>query len=272
MSGNKLKLNPDKTEFLLIGHERQKSKFLAMFPVDLLGLQTTSAKAAQNVGVFFDTNFSFRSHVSAVCRSCRYHIRDLRLIRRYLSFDSAKLLAHALISSRLEYCNSLLFGIADEEVIQLQRIQNSLPRVVTKKPPLTRNVPLLRSLHWPPVKFRIEFKICLLTYKTFTENQPDYLNAMLTPLIPPRPLRSKMVFIFLSLYKVKTNAGARAFRSCGPSLWNRLPFLVRSAPSTATFRRRLSEYLALDLEIWVQLEVHSFCCPYPHLTRLQGPK
>ena len=117
MSGNKLKLNPDKTEFLLIGHKRQRIKYLAMFPVDLLGLQTTSAKAARKLGVVFDTNFSFRSHVSAVCRSCRYHIRDLRRICRYLSFDSAKLLAHALVCSRLDYCNSILFGIADKETI-----------------------------------------------------------------------------------------------------------------------------------------------------------
>ena len=155
MSGNKLMLNPDKTEFLLIGHERQRSKRLAMFPVDLLGLQTTSVKAARNLGVIFDTNFNVRSHVSAVCRSCRYHIRDLRRMRRYLTFDSAKLLAHALVSSRLDYCNSLLLGIADKEIIQLQRIQNPLARVVTKKPSLTCSVPLLRFLHWLPVNFRI---------------------------------------------------------------------------------------------------------------------
>ena len=104
----------------------------------------------------------------------------------YLSFDSAKLLAYALVSSHLDYCNSLLFGIADKETIQLQCIQNSLARVVTKKPPLTCSVPLLCSLHWLPVKLRIEFKTCLLTYKAFTENQPNYLNATLTLVIPPR--------------------------------------------------------------------------------------
>ena len=134
MSGNKLKLNPDKTEFLLIGHEWQRTKYLAMFPVDLLGLQTASAKAARNLGVIFDTNFSFHSHVSAVCRSCRYCIRNLRHICCYLSFDSAKLLAHVLVSSCLYYCHSLLFSIkADKEIIRLQRIQNSLAHVVTKK-------------------------------------------------------------------------------------------------------------------------------------------
>ena len=131
-----------------------------------------------------------RKSFSAVCRSCHYHIRDLRRIRHYLTFDSAKLLAHAFAFSRLDYCNSLLFGIADKEIVQLQRTQNLLARIVTKKPPLTRSAPLLRSRHRLPVKFRIEFKTCLLTYKTFNENQPDNLYAMLTPSVPSRSLRS----------------------------------------------------------------------------------
>ena len=97
-------------------------------------------KAARNLGLIFDTNFSFRSHVSAVCRSCRYHIRDLRRIRRYLTFDSAKLLAHALVSSRLDYCNSRLCGIADEEIISSFN--------VFKTPWL---VLLLRNHLWPAV-------------------------------------------------------------------------------------------------------------------------
>ena len=182
MSGNKLKLNPDKTEFLLIVPERQRSKYLAMFAVDLLGLQTISAKATRNLGVIFDINFSFRSHVSAVCRSCRYHIRDLRHIRRYLTFDSATLLAHALVSSRLDYGNSLLFGTADKEIIQFQRSRNSLARVVTKKPPLTRSVPLQRSLHWQPVKFRIEFKTCLLTYNDLHWKSTQLLKRYANPI------------------------------------------------------------------------------------------
>ena len=117
---------------------------------------------------YADDGQLYVSHVSAVCRSCGDHIRDLRRIRHYLTFDSAKLLAHALVSSRLDYRNSLLFGIADKEIVQLQRIKNSLARVVTEKPPLTRSVPLLRSLRWLPIKFRIEFKTCLLTYKTIS--------------------------------------------------------------------------------------------------------
>ena len=166
MSTNKLKLNPDKTEFLLIGNERQRSKYLSKFPIELLGVKTNPAKSACNLGVIFDKNFTFLSHISVVCNSCFYHMRDLRRIHHHLDLDSTKLLAAALVSSRLDYCNSLLYGIADIDLTRLHRVQNQLARLVTKSPPFTRSIPLLRSFHWLPVRFRILFKINLLTYRT----------------------------------------------------------------------------------------------------------
>ena len=89
MSTNKLKLNPDKTEFLLIGNEWQRSKYLPMFPIELLGVETYPSKSARNLGVIFDKNFNFRSHISAICSSCIYHIRNLQRICRHLDLDSA---------------------------------------------------------------------------------------------------------------------------------------------------------------------------------------
>ena len=153
MSTNKLKLNPDKTELLLIGNERQRSKYLSMFPIELLGVKTYPAKSARNLGVIFDKNFNFHSHISAICSSCIYHIWDLRRIRRHLDLDSAKLLANALVSSRFDYCNSVLSGIAETDLTKLQRVLNRLARVVKKSPPFTHSVQLLRSLHWLPVKY-----------------------------------------------------------------------------------------------------------------------
>ena len=125
MSTNKLNLNPDKTELLLIGNKRQRSKYLSMFPAELLGVKANPAKSTRNLGVIFDKNFTFRSHISVVCNSCFYHMRDLRRIGRHLDLDSAKLLATALVSSRLDYCNSLLYGIADIDVTRLQACTES---------------------------------------------------------------------------------------------------------------------------------------------------
>ena len=119
MSTNKLKLNPDKTEILLIGNERHRSKYLSMFPIELFGVNTSAAKSAPNFGVIFDKIFTC-SHISAVCNSCFYHMRDLRHIRHCLDLDSAKLFATALVPSRLDYCNSLLCAVADTELIKLQ--------------------------------------------------------------------------------------------------------------------------------------------------------
>ena len=139
MSTNKLKLNPDKTEFLLIGNEWQRSKYLSRFPIELLGVKTYPKKSARNLGVIFDKNFNFRSHISTICSSCIYHIRGLRRIRRHLDLESAKLLANALVSSRLDYCNSILSGIAETDLTKLQRVLNYLACVVTKSPPFTRS-------------------------------------------------------------------------------------------------------------------------------------
>ena len=92
MSMIKLKLHPDKTEFLLIDNERQRSKYHSMFPIELFGVKNYPAKSARNLGVIFDKNFNFRSHIFAICSFCFYHIRDLRRIRHYLDLNGAKLL------------------------------------------------------------------------------------------------------------------------------------------------------------------------------------
>ena len=174
-------------------------------------------------------------------------MRDLRRIRRHLDLDSAKLLATALVSSRLDYCNSILYGIADIDLTRLQRVHNQLARLVTKSPPFTRSIPLLRSLHWLPVRFRILFKISLLTYKTLRDKQPVYLHSMLATSILSRLLRSNNDNS-LSVPRVKTNTGARAFHSCAPSLWNNLALSVHLASSVATFKKYLKTHL-FDLAI-----------------------
>ena len=93
-----------------------------MFLIELLGVKTNPAKSARNLSVIFDNNFTFRSHISVVCDSCFYHMRDLRRILSHLDLDSAKLLATALVSSRLDYCYSFLYGIADIDLTRLHLV------------------------------------------------------------------------------------------------------------------------------------------------------
>ena len=106
MTGSKLKLNPSKIEFLLIGTKLQREIFLNSFPCLLLGQETNPSTSAKNLGVLFDSSLNFRKHISQTCRACFYHIRDLCRIRKNLSLDLAKQIAVALVSSKIDYCNS----------------------------------------------------------------------------------------------------------------------------------------------------------------------
>ena len=136
------------------------------FLLGFLVWKLTQQDLLEILGVIFDKNFNFQSHISAICSTCFHHIRDLWRIHRYLDLNNAKLLAMRWCLAVSITVVHFLSGIADTDLTKLQRVQNRLAHVVTKSPPFTHSVSLLRSLHWLPVKFRVDFKICLLTYKT----------------------------------------------------------------------------------------------------------
>ena len=132
MKNSKLKLNADKTEFLIIDTSTQRAKLDGFFPTHILSQSITPAASVLNLGVTFDENFNFKQHKT--CRCCFYHIRDLRRIRWFLPLSVAKTIATALVSSRLDYCNSLLYNTANKDIAKLQRVQIFLARVVTRSP------------------------------------------------------------------------------------------------------------------------------------------
>ena len=242
MTTNKLKLNPNKTEFLLIGHKRQRLKYLSMFPVTLLGSETHPSKTVRNLGIVFDENFNFRTHINNVCKLLYYHIRDLRGIRRHLNLDQAKCLASALVSSQLDYCNSLLHGVAVRDMLNLQWVQNCLARVVTRVGRFAPSTPLRNSLYWLPISFRIQFKILTLTYKTLSSGKPSYLADLIHLATPNRNLRFNKGLL-LSTPKCKTKTRTRVFSVCAPSLWNKLPLSIHSSESLTCFHQRLKTHL-----------------------------
>ena len=144
------------------------------FPWVILGQDTNPSTSAKNLGVVFDRSLNFRKHISQTCRACFYHIRDLRRIRKSLSLDIAKQIAVALVSSKLDYCN--LHNMTEKDIARLQRVHNCLARVVTKAPRFSRSVPILKRLHWLPVKFRIYFKICAIAFRIL-KKQPTCISG-----------------------------------------------------------------------------------------------
>ena len=134
---------------------------------------------ARNLGVMFDSAFNMKSQVSKLCQAAYYHLHRIRAIRDCLTQHATELLVHALVISRLDYGNSLLYGLPDLLLDKLQRAQNAAARVVVKASRYDRVTPILETLHWLPVRYRIQYKIILTTYKASHLLAPSYLSDLL---------------------------------------------------------------------------------------------
>ena len=112
ISENKLELNPDKTEFIVFGAKDRYKWLSDSFPVNTLSNCLSPTDVVHNLCVLFDAKFSFTNNVNSVIKSCYISLRDLHCIRRFLSVDTSVVIANALVSSRLDYCNSLFQSLS----------------------------------------------------------------------------------------------------------------------------------------------------------------
>ena len=133
----------------------------------------------KSLSVTIDNKLSFDDHVNNVCKAAYFHIRALRHIRWCVTVNDAKTVATAMVSSRLDYCNSILYGISSSNLNKLQRVQNALARTVMGTKRHVHITRVLAELHWLPVSARIQFKIALLTFQSLTTHQPSYLLDLL---------------------------------------------------------------------------------------------
>ena len=157
------------------------------FTINILGNQVSPAQNIKNLEVLLDSNFTLSSHVSQVIKYTRVHARDLYRIRPLLDLKTSVLLANALVSSRLGYCNSLFLSLTDFELRRLQLVQHSLCRIVTRSSKFSHITP--QKLHWLPVRYRVQFKIGLVTYKILNQVQPVYLRELIHPYTSSRNTR-----------------------------------------------------------------------------------
>ena len=129
------------------------------------------------MGVIFSNIMRVHKQVDALCRAAHYHLNNIGRIRHLLSDRAAEQLVHAFVTARLDNGNSLLLGITKTQMARLQRVQNMAARIVTRTRSCGRITPVLHSLHWLPVSYRIQCKLLLLTFKPSTDRRPHSLPS-----------------------------------------------------------------------------------------------
>ena len=169
----------------------------------------------------------FAEHVTIIFVICDEFADSLVLRLQYF-------LANAMVSSCLDYCNSLLYGVSKSNIAKLQRVQNALCRIIFRLDKMSHVTPFLKKLHWLPIQHHILFKYNLLVFKAINLSQPPYLSAL---------IRSSS-FTHGSMLSVsstcpKKHIGRRGFAVATPAEWNKLPQTVRSQQTIDGFRSQL---------------------------------
>ena len=236
-----LKLNNEKTEFMLFA-KGTNTIDRASATIKIGDAEITPTSSVKNLGVIFDTSMAMEQQINSICRSGYAQLRNIGHIRRYLTNSATKSLVSGLVTSRMDYCNSLLYGLPNTLINKLQNIQNTAARVITRTSKYSHITPILYDLHWLPVHYRVQYKILLHTFKALHGKAPSYIMDMIQVYHPTRALRSQNS---LSLVIPRTRTvkfGNRCFHHSAPSLWNALPSNIREAPSVESFKRYLKTH------------------------------
>jgi len=216
MTQNLLKLNDNKTNILYLASPNCV-KSLKTPALQMGASSITPNGSIKNLGVIFYQSINMFEHVTSVCRAAYYHLQNIHRLKEFMTQETLVTVLHAFVTSRIDYCNSLLYGISDYNINHLQRIQNSAARIVTNTRKYDHITPILQKLHWLPVRQRIHFKILLKTYQYINDMAPEYLCEPMSIRKSSRNLRSSnQILLQVPVSRLKSYVDC-AFSVAAPS-------------------------------------------------------
>jgi hypothetical protein len=247
MSENKLKLNDDKTEVMLVSSTQMSHRIPQPASMTVGNATVAFSSSVYNLGVTLDNHLEMKVHVRNVVRAANYELHRISSIRHYLTTQAAATLVSAFVLSRLDYCNSLLYGCYEYLIDKLQLVQNNAARMVMRVPRSQHITPYLITLHWLPMSARIEYKMASICFNCVQGNAPEYLQNLIhkkerthnyktrsstdSTALRDRPARSQKTL------------GDRCFSHAVPSVWKAIPVEIRSANTSTSFKSSLKTHL-----------------------------
>ena len=194
--------------------------------------------------VVHHNHLSMKTAINKTCQSGLYHLHNIWRIRIFLSFENRKSIVQAIVMSRIDYSNSLLYGVAATNLSKLQRVQNAAVRLVCSLPRHEHVTSSFIRLHWLPIKFRINFKIAILCFKCIHRHATNYLKSMVAiKKTSTYNLRSSTsIQLEDHSRRSKKTLGDRAFSNASAKIWSSLPQSLQSQQNFNTFKSLLETH------------------------------
>lgn len=243
MKASFLKLNSSKSQVIIFTPKNLASQVYIEQIKLTDGCSIPVTTMVTNLGVKLDHELSLAPQINSICSQSYRLLRNLASIRKFISTKDLQLLVQSIIVSRIDNCNSLLYGVLAGNINKLQKLQNACARLIFGKKRREHVTPLLKELHWLPIRQRIVFKILLLVFKFYQEMTPIYISELLH-----KSTRNELTLI---VPRANTQYGDRAFSNCAPRLWNALPMSIRGSDTLCYFRSHLKHHLFSNFETFI---------------------
>ena len=244
MDQNRLKMNDDKTEFIMFASKRQLDK-CETTSIDVNNTIVKCSPTIKYLGALLDQHLQLSQHITRKCRTAMTNLQMIKFLRPSLTQETAHMLVRGLVTSHLDYCNAIFAGLPNVLLKTLQKVQNIAAKLVLGYSKYDSSKMALNTLHWLPVKKRIDFKILSLVHKCLYGEAPEYLKNLLIIQHGGRDgLRSAADSMKLIIPRTQyTTFADRSFSVYGPRIWNALPKRIREIENLDQFKKQIKTFL-----------------------------
>ena len=245
-TANMLKLNGNETELMKVTSKRTKHHLNLPTSFTIENAQITFKQSVKNMGLTLDSHLTMNAHVINIAWTCYFEQHRMTSLCRFLTSTTTATIVSAFVLSRIDYCNSLLFGSTHDMTSHLQWIQNYAARVILLIPKSSNITTHLRSLHWLPFKVRSTYKIACMCYHCHSSTAPSYVADMLQKK-PSHTCKTHSSSYTMPLLNrpahSRATLGDRSSSVAFSSVWKSIPNDVRCAPSLSSSKSCLKTYL-----------------------------
>ena len=228
----------------LLGKKSLLTNYKDFKTISINDVPITLSNDINDLGVTIDKELDMQTQITNVVKAANFQLLNIANIKRFLDQDCLKMLINSLVISKIDYCNSLYHNLPANQLKRLQDILCKSARLITGATRRERITPILIDLHWLPIKARIEYKICVLTYVALKTNEPDYLRKKLRKyVLPETQTRHASNQHRLDQPTAKSKLGERAFSHSAPRLYNKLPDHIKESENIEIFKKKLKTHL-----------------------------